>query len=154
MRKSNKRTPLFFYVGVLLLCVTMMSVHMSSGLYARYTSVASGDEASARVATFSYTGGSPQITSRELVVKVTPNVPIEYDFSFTNEGETAIRYTVSVENLSGNLPLLLEDITGIVEINGNETDTYTIGWESDKYDEEFSHMVDIIRMTVRIEQVD
>ena len=154
MRKSNKRTPLFFYVGVILLCVTMVSVHMSSGLYARYTSVASGDEASARVATFEYTGGSPQITSSELVVKVTPNAPVEYDFSFRNDGETAIRYTVSVENVSKNLPLLLNDVTGVVEIGGSETDTYTIGWESDKYDEEYSHMVDIIRMTVRIEQVD
>lgn len=42
MKKSNIKSPLVFRVGVVLMCVMMLTCHMMSGLYARYTSSAQG----------------------------------------------------------------------------------------------------------------
>ena len=39
------------YIAALLFCLTLISIHLTSGLYAKYTSSASGDD-SARVITF------------------------------------------------------------------------------------------------------
>jgi hypothetical protein len=49
MKKSNTNMPIAFYVGLLVVFLTFFSVHMSSGLYARYTTTATGS-ATARVA--------------------------------------------------------------------------------------------------------
>ena len=51
MRKQNRKTPAVFYVGVVLLCAVLITSHLTSGLYARYTTTASGGDA-AVVASF------------------------------------------------------------------------------------------------------
>ena len=42
MKKINIKAPLVFRLGVVLMCVMMLTCHMMSGLYARYTSSAQG----------------------------------------------------------------------------------------------------------------
>lgn len=42
MKKLNIKAPLVFRVGVVLMCIIMLTFHMMSGLYARYTSSATG----------------------------------------------------------------------------------------------------------------
>lgn len=51
MRKAYGKTPIVFRLGVILLCLFMMSFHLMGGLYARYSTSASMS-ASARVAKF------------------------------------------------------------------------------------------------------
>ena len=54
MKKLNTRTPVFFHVGLVLLCLVLCSTYMTGGLYARYTASAQGSD-SARVAIFKIT---------------------------------------------------------------------------------------------------
>ena len=51
MKKTNKKTPLVFRAGVVLLCALMISFHLTSGLYARYTESAIGSSG-ATIASF------------------------------------------------------------------------------------------------------
>lgn len=54
MHNMTKKTPLFFYIAIILLYLVLFSTHLTSGLYARYTSASSAKD-SARVAKFDVT---------------------------------------------------------------------------------------------------
>ena len=51
MTKLNMKTPVVFYVGLVLLCMFMFSLYLSGGMYARYATTDSGGDG-ARVAKF------------------------------------------------------------------------------------------------------
>ena len=59
MGKQNTKVNIPMCAALVLLLLTMISVHLTSGLYARYTSTASGSD-SARVAKFHVVSDQPQ----------------------------------------------------------------------------------------------
>lgn len=96
MKKTNTRTPVVFSVGCVLLCLTLLSSNLTSGLYARYSTTASGSD-SARVAKFDV---------RNTVSSASTNIQLNfYDpshftdtvlFTVTSSSEVAVRYSVTV----------------------------------------------------------
>ena len=93
MKKSNKRAPRIFYLGIFVLCMTLFSSHMTGGLYARYTSNASGSD-SARVARFDvaidFTDGHEFVLSRYEAGKGV----LDYVISVASQSEVAVTYDV------------------------------------------------------------
>lgn len=154
--KRNGRTPIIFYVGVALLCALLVTSHMMGGLYARYTSGAEG-ASSARVAKFAFTdnwgtqtqsiplSGAALIPGKEITVPVTVK----------NNGEVTIRYTVKVENLTENLPITVGELANeTIEIGETESFDIKIEWPSDQNTTDYMGKMDILRVSVTVEQVD
>ena len=82
MNKMKMNIPMF--AALILLLLTMITTHMTSGLYARYTASASGS-ATARVARF------------DVGCNVADNGDGTYKLTVTNDSEVSVSYTVTVE---------------------------------------------------------
>lgn len=77
--------------ALILLCLTMISIHLTSGLYARYTVTASGHD-SARVAKFAVGGSSEE---NPLSIENIPDDDSDiYTFTVTNDSEVTVEYTL------------------------------------------------------------
>lgn len=79
-------------MSAVLLVLTMISIHMMSGLYARYVSRGQGAD-SARVAAFDVKVTGPQDVNCE----VTALHPGELMLTIDNDSEVAVSYSVRVE---------------------------------------------------------
>lgn len=84
MGKSKLNIPMC--AALMLLLLTMLSIHMTSGLYARYTAKSLGSD-NARVAKF------------DVTAEVQPDENKEGKFTVlvTNESEVAVKYNIVVE---------------------------------------------------------
>ena len=87
MRQSNRRTPVVFHVGLVLFCLVLFSTYLTGGLYARYTTSASGSD-SARVARFEITGGGNWTDSTE-------NIDLDLNFFDPNKTSASLNFTIS-----------------------------------------------------------
>ena len=116
MSKSNKKTPIVFYVGIVLACLTLISVYMTSGLYARYTTRATSSD-SARVAKFRVTdtltvtdSKGDEVNSFTMIEdSLIPGESTTYAFEVQNDSEVAVRFSVRGEASINNLPLDIPD---------------------------------------------
>lgn len=87
-RRSTAKVNVPICAAAVLLCLTLISVHLTSGVYARYTVTASGSD-SARVIQF----GDITLTDTgadELIV--IPGVPIARDVTVSFEGSESATY--------------------------------------------------------------
>ena len=100
-RKASKiNIPMF--VACVLLCLTLISVHMLGGIYAKYISKSEGDD-SARVAKFSITDGNAYL-SAEPILEIAPGERL-LTVEVENNSEVAVDYIVTFENMTDNIPL-------------------------------------------------
>lgn len=154
MRAQNKNTPLVLRVGLALLFAAVLSLQLVGGIYARfYTSTDSSD--GARVAAFSFTDNFDEQTATLTDLVMSPGEAVERSITIQNKGEVSLRYTVIIENMTGNLPLVATvDKTG--EVGYGETDTVklSISWPAGMNSEEYMGKTDNLRITVRVEQID
>ncbi len=100
MKKLNKRTPVVFHVGLVLLCLVLFSTYLTGGLYARYTTTASGGD-SARVAKFHITSGGNWTGSSEAVdLELNFFDPAKLkdilSFTISSSSEVAVKYDVVI----------------------------------------------------------
>lgn len=99
MRQSNTRTPAVFHVGLVLLCLVLFSTYLTGGLYARYTTSASGSD-SARVARFEITGVDSWTNQGEIDLDLNffdPNkTSASLDFTISSASEVAVEYDVVI----------------------------------------------------------
>ena len=157
MKKSNKKTPIVFYVGILLACLTLVSIHMTSGLYARYTTSASGQD-SARVARFEVTT-NVQTQARDLVLTdIKPGYKQTINLQVENQSEVSVRYAFKVESYE-NLPLVFsfdQGGTGELLLGQSQTAllTLTITWPEDKTDVEYVSEIDLVTVVLVCTQID
>ena len=102
MRKLNKNTPIAFYVGLVLLCATLISFSLTGGLFARYTTSASASD-SARVARFDVT--FLDVTENAMVLNSydPTKLSASTEFTISSNSEVAISYGVIIE-LPQSLP--------------------------------------------------
>ena len=149
MRKQNRKTPAVFYVGVVLLCAVLITSHLTSGLYARYTTTASGGDA-AVVASFEV-GETLSSLSQSLDVSFDPTSDEPQYIRISNSSEVVVHYTVTVENLTGVLPISFEAKEGVLSPNEQVDVAFLIEWNGEK-DPAFSGMVDLVRIRLSIEQ--
>ena len=107
MRQSNRRTPVVFHVGLVLFCLVLFSTYLTGGLYARYTTSASGSD-SARVARFEITGVDSWTNQGEIDLDLNffdPNkTSASLNFTISSASEVAVKYDVviTMPTLSNN----------------------------------------------------
>ncbi len=148
-----------FCIAAVLLCLTLVSMHLTSGLFARYSASAEGHD-SARVAKFDVNTGNEVITDTFLF-DVAPNEEVIYTSpSIHNKTEVSIKCTATAVNKTGNIPSLVFTPGEPVTIAPNENGTCSMkviwGVENDDLESasDYAGMVDLIEVTIRVEQVD
>lgn len=112
MRKSNIKTPLAFKAALVVMCAVLVSFHLTGGLYARYSTVASGSD-SARVAKISMAvdpGFSGYTIPDDTITDDGSTYSMIESFTVTNDGEVAYKYSLNL--------VLSQDIS--LDGDGNE----------------------------------
>lgn len=167
LRKSKASINIPIRVAAVLLCLTLFSTYLVSGLFARYaTSAQSSDHA--RVAKFSITGSGS--LSQPIAASLIPGETTAATLIIQNDSEVAVEYTVTITNVTNNLPLHFrlekEGASPTVQTNGtaltdqqipgSHTDKYTlfIDWDAADNDPAWMGMVDYITVTVTAAQID
>lgn len=119
MRKSNIKTPLAFKAALVVMCAVLVSFHLTGGLYARYSTVASGSD-SARVAKISMAvdpGFSGYTIPDDTITDDDSTYSMIESFTVTNDGEVAYKYSLNL--------VLSQDGDGN-EVNYNNPKPYRI----------------------------
>ncbi len=177
MRKRKAKPNILMCTVAVLLCATLFSMHLVSGLYARYT-VSVNDSDGARVASFSITQEGTIL--QHIEADVTPGTKQVAELTVTNDSEVAMEYTLKVTNVTGNLtPLKFKlapadantpsvtaesyengiSINTARQIPGKHTDKYVLNivWEKSANEEDdlaLIGMVDYITVSVTATQMD
>lgn len=90
MEKSNKKAPIVFYIGTVLLCVWLTSVCLIGGLYAKYSTYASSSD-SARVALFDIQPGGELPKATLVMGKLDGDKRAQtYSFAIVNNSEVSV----------------------------------------------------------------
>lgn len=172
-RRNSGKVNIPICVAAVLLFLTLLSTHLCSGLYARYTTTASGSD-SARVARFEIEDGTVGTWKEDVVIsELRPSESVVESMTcanIVNKSEVAVAVTLNVENVYDNLPLefvLLRndtvvagpavervDLTYNVAPNDEEPVKLGVYWPPEENDPEYSGRVDLLRLTVRVEQID
>lgn len=150
-----------------LLCLVLASTYLVCGMFARYTTSASGSD-SARVAKFEIVGG--EVVSEKITASLVPGANISCPLTIQNKSEVAVEYEVTVINETNNLPLSFrvydESAEGYLEgdgtsfsanlsANGDEKNyNLLIEWSKERNAPEYAGMVDQIQVTVSATQID
>lgn len=158
-----------------LLCLVLASTYLVCGLFARYTTSASGSD-SARVAKFEIEGGG--VTSAAITADLVPGTSRICDLKITNKSEVAVAYEVVVQRIEKNLPLVFKvfdtayntdegyltgetDANGVITFSaqllpnsGEKTYKLYIEWPAEKSSPEYAGQVDTIQVTVSATQID
>ena len=157
MKKSNNKTPIFFYIGVALLCISLVVSHLTSGIFARYASYNSSSD-SARVAKFDIGGN---ITSETAVIELSNFKPDSSEtiiLRVVNNSEVKVEYSFSVETLH-NLPLefyFSNNGSGTLDANENAQaeHTLTVTWPKEQNDSAFLSEIDVVTVVLNCNQID
>lgn len=172
-RRNRGKVNIPICVAAVLLFLTLLSTHLCSGLYARYTTTASGSD-SARVARFEIEDGTVGTWKEDVVIsELRPSESVVESMicaDIINKSEVAVAVTLNVENVYDNLPLefvLLQNGTVVAgpenervdltyNVAPNDTTPVQLGvyWPQDETNLEFCGRVDLLRLTVRVEQID
>ena len=105
MKQSNRKAPIVFFIGIILLCIWITSVYLIGGLYAKYSTYASGSD-SVRVA-FAVATASGRGDEHGLIDPAAGN-SFDYTVTVSNEkdgrvSEVSLEYTIYID-LSENFP--------------------------------------------------
>lgn len=102
MKKIKIKYNSFMYLVSILLCLTLLSLHFVTGLYAKYVSSDSVLE-NARVASFYLEAEGP--LSRHIQVDLIPGDHIQQTLKVVNSSDVTLHYTLTIINETENLPL-------------------------------------------------
>ncbi len=166
-------------LAFVLLCLTLISMHFTGNLYAKYISKDGADD-SARVARFNVdisTGGS-EVFEFEPMVKIRPNENGHFSeiavVNITNSNEVAVRVHMFVEKKTDNIPFKLrineseddqdpshtydeQSIEKIYEIAPNGLGNHKLivctDWQKED-SAKYMGMVDLITIRIEVEQID
>lgn len=97
MRQPNRKAPLIFRVGLMLLCAMLVTTNMMGGLYARYSTTVIGS-ATARVAKFDREvnyrtngyGGDEMNLNQDIYAVIE-------EFQVLNSGEVSLKYDMKIK---------------------------------------------------------
>lgn len=155
------KTNLPMFMAMILLCLTLITTHLTGGLYAKYSTNAQSDD-SGRVALFSVT---ENYTSFSTTLEL-PLEPGNYtkDIIVENNSEVAISYTITLENETDNIPLklavdnkeaVLDSCSSTHNMTQGATETRTIKvvWPAEGAND-YIGRVDLIKITIVAEQID
>lgn len=150
MGKAKLNIPMC--AALVLLMLTMISIHMTSGLYARYVSSASGED-SARVAKFDVSVSDAY--GQTVSVPIQPGEEAEKYFTVTNKSEVAVSLKFAVTSKYSNLPLqFLHEVSAAVAPGETKNVPLLITWPAAESDDKYIGMVDLLEISVQVVQVD
>ena len=175
MKNHNRRIPIVFYVGWVLLFLGMVSWGMTSGLYAKYTSRGNASD-EARVAQFIFDTekADKSLEFIEISSIEKPGDQKKYEFTVSNGtaencSEVVQNYQVSV-TISGNMPLAYtlqkngdagvsnQDNAGTLPAGKYQCDHFvlTVEWPKEKNDIQYANgsSVGEVILTITSEQAD
>lgn len=173
MSENRKLHVIMLRTAAVLLFLVLLSTGMVAGRYARYVSSSSGEDL-ARVAKFTVSQsvllGETDLTETIPVPEIKPGDTVEFFIKVEHDTETAVRNTIEVTNLYGNLPLTFSlQETGTTQPlsvspfvfdygPGTFTKDYTlfIHWpeSQDESDTDYIGMVDLLSISITSEQID
>ena len=155
MKQLNQKVPAVFCAGLVLLCAVLISSHLTSGLYARYTTSASAGD-SAVVAAFEI---GEDMASSSAMIEVTAKPPATEGETQTvqrvqisNSSDTTVKYTITATNLTGNLPIQIDALEGSLDPNEEIISDIAIQWTDALKDPKNAGRVDLVRLTISVEQ--
>ena len=148
-------------LAAILLCLTLFSFYLCGGLYARYTTSDSGEDA-ARVARFDVSEDGAYF-SKNLLIETAPG-RVEREIVVTNNSEVAVAYTVTIKNTTKNIPYsfsvddsepMLNECSVTCYLKPNSTERISIVTEwAEEGALKYMGMVDLITLTISAQQVD
>ena len=172
-RKSHSKQ-LSFRAALILFCALLATLGMAVGLHARYTSGAAASDG-ARVAKFEITeDGLGAVEQLDVLIDadLVPGEIHTKTLTIQNKSEVAVEYTITVKNMTGNLPLQFKvhemdttpaegeySCSARLEPNETEVNTYTLQiiWPTDpatNCDTKFVGMVDQVKVSISAVQID
>lgn len=160
-QKREMKWNIPFCLAATLFCLTVVSVFLVSGLYARYTAFGSGED-SARVAKFEINVAGDVLTDY-LPQQIAPGT-YENKIQVTNNSEVAVKCVVQVINTTGNIPLQFQvdgvsggegTVTLEKELSMDESTSFTLTtiWAQENATD-YMGMVDLVQIVVTTEQMD
>ena len=149
----NRKTPetklnIPLCMACILFCLTLFSLHLTGGLYAKYTAKAEGGD-SARVAKFVVT--QKGIKTGELMT-FTLGEPITV--RVINHSEVAVENKIELVNKTGNIPATMPADTGTLQVDQEETYTLCPAMADPAEAAKYMGMVDYIQIKLISTQVD
>ena len=159
--KTSQKVNIPMLAACVLLCLTLLSLHLTAGLYARYTTSGQASD-TARVAAFKVVD-TPSVLEETVNFVASPG-ELVYTIHIDNQSETAIAYTFGVENVYGNLPLRFSvnnsaptvgsaSLSMNMAADSSATLTLSVLWEQEG-SAAYIGMVDMLRFTVEAAQID
>lgn len=169
MKENRNNSNLAMRAAAVLFCLTMLSLWVLTGTYAKYITQASGSD-SARTAAFDISDTNS--LQQTFAVSLYPGKKENISINVTNKSEVAVRYIFTYET-DGNIPLTInmDAETGktvpvksadgsntfsvdCVPAKGEETDHYSavLSMSNDNY--QYSGGVQWITLTLKAEQID
>jgi hypothetical protein len=148
---KNKKID-FLSIAKILLILVILSIYPMSNLYARYTTTDDSSD-SAVVARFNVTESFE--TEQNFPISIKPGQVVERTIIVNNNSDVAIIVTVTMENVTGNLPL--QFICEPVEIAPHTDNVKVIikfKWDSNDSSPEYAEMVDVIKLHLTAKQKD
>ena len=101
---SNAPMPIVFYFSIFMLCLFVVSSHLTGGLFAKYmTYDAAGDDA--RVAKFEIVDGLSTYGENISIALDTPGKPVTLSVQLQNKSEVTVSYTVKATKITDNLTI-------------------------------------------------
>lgn len=154
-QRKHKKVNKPMVVACILFYFTLVSVWMTSGLYAKYVSADSAED-SARVAKFEVTEDVTQF-SKDLLIEISPGV-LSQDIQIVNNSEVAIDYTITLKNTTNNVPLTFtvdnkNEMTFSMAAGATETHSMEVVFAQENA-QEYAGMVDMITISIVAEQLD
>lgn len=157
--KTNRKVNIPMCVALVLLCLVLVSAHLTSGLFARYTSSSTGSD-SARVAKFEVvtTGSTSGIS-----VKTGTSDPdtTSYTITIENKSEVAVSYQLTpvLDDSPAGVSAALDSNTGELAAGAapvTHTLTLSVDWAAFTQGQTGANVSKDISFTVNIhfEQID
>lgn len=161
--RRRKQPNIAMCAAFVMLCLTLVSTHFATGLYARYVSTDSASD-SARVATFNVDQAFENI-SCSFDAGIVPGTNTNYVIEVVNESEVAVEFTIDVDNPYHNFPisfLIIDDNAEnelpykmLVGPNNTLGVNLLIKWDQNVIaDVNYSGKVEMIEVTLKAAQVD
>ena len=159
--KKTAKVNIPMCIASCLFCLTLFSFYLCGGLYARYTTSDSGEDA-ARVARFDVSEDGAYF-SENLLIETVPG-SVEREIVVTNNSEVAVAYTVTIKNTTKNIPYSFSvdgsepmpnecTVTCYLKPNSTESISIVAEW-AEEGALKYMGMVDLITLTISAQQVD
>lgn len=158
IKKTNTRAPIFFYLALGVFALLLISVQLTSSIYARYASGAP-DADTARVARFSVDSTLTGFDT-EFSFSLKPGETETVSFLIKNNSEVEIQYEAHLQRLSENLPIEISVISAdgdpYIGIGATEQVTVAVSWKTgEEYQSPvYAGRTDLFRMSFTVEQKD